>query len=192
MQICTISNGTYWKDPKHTKNIVKHEINSKLERYAKSTLTSLLALLLFHFIFFSNSVYTLIKKQNQIFFIYKEIQNGAVAKSYMTNGLLIYGEIFPHFLIRKPFLIYVWLCNCSTLNFLKYEEDLIFFFYQCNVYFSRGKVLNFCYLLNNFGFRHALCLQEWKWQKKLVEEIIKFWKEIEILLIMIAYCSSCY
>ncbi len=39
------------------------------------------------------------KKENQIFLIYKEIQNGAVAKSYMTNGLLIYGEIFAHFLI---------------------------------------------------------------------------------------------
>jgi hypothetical protein len=31
------------------------------------------------------------KKENQTFLIYKEIQNGAVAKSYMTNGLLIYG-----------------------------------------------------------------------------------------------------
>jgi hypothetical protein len=39
------------------------------------------------------------KKENQIFLIYKKIQNGAVAKSYMTNGLLIYGEIFAHFLI---------------------------------------------------------------------------------------------
>jgi hypothetical protein len=40
------------------------------------------------------------KKENQIFLIYKEIQNGAVAKSYMTNGLLlIYGEKFTHFLI---------------------------------------------------------------------------------------------
>ncbi len=29
------------------------------------------------------------KKENQIFLIYEEIQNGAVAKSYMTNGLLI-------------------------------------------------------------------------------------------------------
>ncbi len=38
------------------------------------------------------------KKENQIFLIYKEIQSGAVAKSYMTNGLLIYGEIFSHFL----------------------------------------------------------------------------------------------
>jgi hypothetical protein len=41
------------------------------------------------------------KKENQIFLIYKEIQNGTVAKSYMTNGLLIYEyvEIFAHFLI---------------------------------------------------------------------------------------------
>ncbi len=39
------------------------------------------------------------KKENQIFLIYKEIQSGAVAKSYMTNGLLKYREIFAHFLI---------------------------------------------------------------------------------------------
>jgi hypothetical protein len=41
------------------------------------------------------------KKENQIFLIYsyKEIQNGTVARSYMTNDLLIDGEIFAHFLI---------------------------------------------------------------------------------------------
>jgi hypothetical protein len=39
------------------------------------------------------------KKENKIFLIYREIQSGAVAKSYMTNGLLIYGEIFSYFLI---------------------------------------------------------------------------------------------
>ncbi len=40
------------------------------------------------------------KIEKKIFFIYKEIQNGAVAKSYMTNGLLlIYEKIFAHFLI---------------------------------------------------------------------------------------------
>jgi hypothetical protein len=39
------------------------------------------------------------KKENKIFLIYKEIQNGTVANSYMTNGLLVYGEIFAHFLI---------------------------------------------------------------------------------------------
>jgi hypothetical protein len=48
--------------------------------------------------FFSVILYT-DKKENQILFIYKENQSGAVAKSYMTNGLLIYGEIFAHFLI---------------------------------------------------------------------------------------------
>ncbi len=39
------------------------------------------------------------KRENKIFLIYKEIQGGAVAKSYITNGLLIYGELFAHFLI---------------------------------------------------------------------------------------------
>jgi hypothetical protein len=33
------------------------------------------------------------KKENQSFLIYKEIQSGAVAKSYMRKGFLIYGEI---------------------------------------------------------------------------------------------------
>jgi hypothetical protein len=33
------------------------------------------------------------KKENQIFLIYKEIQSGAVAKSYMRKGFLIYEEI---------------------------------------------------------------------------------------------------
>jgi hypothetical protein len=48
------------------------------------------------------------KKEKKIFVICKELENGAVAKSYLTNGLLIhvYGEIFAHVLIRKPFLIY--------------------------------------------------------------------------------------
>jgi hypothetical protein len=35
------------------------------------------------------------KKDDRIFLIYKEIQNEAVAKSCMTNGL-IYGEIFAY------------------------------------------------------------------------------------------------
>ncbi len=71
------------------------------------------------------------KKENQNFPIYKEIQNGSVAKSYITNGLLIYGEIFPHFLIYWETLPHIWLCNCSTLNFLIYGDlgnKLIFFF----------------------------------------------------------------
>jgi hypothetical protein len=37
------------------------------------------------------------KKENQIFLIYKEIQSGAVAKSYMRKGFLIYEEMGKYF-----------------------------------------------------------------------------------------------
>jgi hypothetical protein len=40
------------------------------------------------------------KKENQIFLTYKEIQNGAVAKSYMRKGFLIYENM------RKYLAIY--------------------------------------------------------------------------------------
>ncbi len=44
------------------------------------------------------------KKETKIFLIYKNIQNGAFAKSFMTNGLLIFGKIFAHFLIYQEAL----------------------------------------------------------------------------------------
>jgi hypothetical protein len=48
----------------------------------------------------------MIKKEIKIFLIFKKIQNGAVAKSYTINGLLIYGKYLRISLnIRKPFLI---------------------------------------------------------------------------------------
>ncbi len=40
------------------------------------------------------------KKENQIFLIYREVQSGAVAKSYTREGFLIYVEM------RKYFTIY--------------------------------------------------------------------------------------
>ncbi len=49
--------------------------------------------------FLSPNYYT-DKKENQIFLICKEIQSGAVAKSYMRKGFLIYEEM------RKYFPIY--------------------------------------------------------------------------------------
>ncbi len=36
--------------------------------------------------------------------MYKANQSGAVERSYMTNSLLIYGEIFAHFLIYQEAL----------------------------------------------------------------------------------------
>jgi hypothetical protein len=40
------------------------------------------------------------KKENKIFLTYKEIQSGAIAKSYTRKGFLIYEEM------RKYFTIY--------------------------------------------------------------------------------------
>jgi hypothetical protein len=49
------------------------------------------------------------KKENNIFLIYKEMQSGAVAKSYMRKGFLIYEEmrkyfpIYPYDFATAPF-----------------------------------------------------------------------------------------
>jgi hypothetical protein len=42
------------------------------------------------------------KKENQIFLLYKEIQSGAVAKSYMRKGFLIYEEMRK--CMRRPYM----------------------------------------------------------------------------------------
>jgi malic enzyme len=47
----------------------------------------------------ADMVSTLIKKKIKFSSYIRIFRSGAVAKSYMTNGLLIYGEIFAHFLI---------------------------------------------------------------------------------------------
>jgi hypothetical protein len=49
------------------------------------------------------------KNENQTFLISKEIHNGAVAKSYMRKGFLIYEEMykyFPIYSMRRPLVIY--------------------------------------------------------------------------------------
>jgi hypothetical protein len=47
----------------------------------------------------------LIKKENQIFLIYKEIQNGAVAKSWLRASWYMGKYLRISSYIRKPFLI---------------------------------------------------------------------------------------
>jgi hypothetical protein len=59
-------------------------------------------------VLFSVSLYT-DKKENKIFLIYKEIQMGAVAKSYMRKCFLIYEEMCKYLVIyckRRPAVIY--------------------------------------------------------------------------------------
>jgi hypothetical protein len=53
---------------------------------------------MFYFFRHQYCIVTLIKKENQIFLRYREIQSGSVAKSYMRKGFLIYedmGKYFP-------------------------------------------------------------------------------------------------
>jgi hypothetical protein len=63
-----------------------------------------------------------------MFLIYKEIQMGSVAKSYMRKGFLIYEEMRKYLLIYEEADSHMWLGNCSRLNFLIYEENFISFF----------------------------------------------------------------
>jgi hypothetical protein len=60
------------------------------------------------------------KKDNHIFLIYKEIQSGAVAKSYMRKGFLIYEEMRKYFPIYGEAVSHIRLCNFSILNFPTY------------------------------------------------------------------------
>jgi hypothetical protein len=47
------------------------------------------------------------KKENKIFLICKEIQSGAVAKSYMRKGFLIYEEMHNYFpYMKRPLVIF--------------------------------------------------------------------------------------
>ncbi len=65
------------------------------------------------------------KKENQVFLIYKKIQTGAVAKSYMQKGFLIYEKMRKKLVIYEEAVSHIFLCNRSLLL---YEEKLVFFF----------------------------------------------------------------
>ncbi len=47
---------------------------------------------------------------------------------YMRNGFLIYEKMQKYFPMYEEVVSHIWFCNCSILNFVKYEENFIFFF----------------------------------------------------------------
>jgi hypothetical protein len=49
----------------------------------------------------------------------------------MRKGFLIYEEMRKYFPIYEEGFNHILLCNCSFLNFLIYETNFLFFFYQC-------------------------------------------------------------
>ncbi len=75
------------------------------------------------------------KKENQIFLMYEEIQNGAGAKSYMTIGLFIYINIcaFSHILGSPSSYITLQLLH-SEFPYTVYEENFILFFISVRTY----------------------------------------------------------
>jgi hypothetical protein len=56
------------------------------------------------------------KKEKKIFLINKEIQSGAVAKSYKRKGFHIFGEMLNYLPIYEEAVSHIWLCNCSILK----------------------------------------------------------------------------
>jgi hypothetical protein len=67
------------------------------------------------------------KKENQIFLIYKEIQSGDVAKSYIGRGFLIYEEmranISPY--MRRPLVKYDF---ATAPGISLYMRKILFYF----------------------------------------------------------------
>jgi hypothetical protein len=53
---------------------------------------------------------------------------GSIAKSNMRKSFLIYEEMRNYLTIYETAVSHILLCNRSIQNFLKYEENLIFFF----------------------------------------------------------------
>ncbi len=73
----------------------------------------------------NNSMYTDQKEEN-FFLIYKEIHMGAVAKSDMRKGFLIYEEVRKYIPKNEDAVSHT--CNRSLQDFLIYEENFVFFF----------------------------------------------------------------
>ncbi len=66
------------------------------------------------------------KKENKIFLIYREIQMGAVARSYMRKGLLIYEEMRKYLAVRRPLVIYDF--TAVPLWISLYKRKILFSF----------------------------------------------------------------
>jgi hypothetical protein len=68
------------------------------------------------------------KKENKIFLIYKKIQMGAVAKSYMRKVFLIYEEMLKYLFIFKEAVSLDFSTAPFWISLFIYEENLVFFF----------------------------------------------------------------
>jgi hypothetical protein len=94
------------------------------------------------------------KKEKKIFFIYKKIQNGAIAKSYMRKGFLINEEMRKYLVIYEENVIVIY--DLQPLKFWISLYIMIFFFYR--LLYKRKSLWYFQRTLpdgRDLGFRHS-------------------------------------
>jgi hypothetical protein len=62
------------------------------------------------------------KKEYKIFLIYKEIQMGSGAKSYMRKGFLIYEEMRKYFPIYEDAISHIVRNSIFSIKFKEFKE----------------------------------------------------------------------
>ncbi len=77
------------------------------------------------------------KKEKKIFLIYKDIQMGAVAKSYMMKDFLIYEEKRKYLVKYEETVSHIRLCSVPFWISL-YMRKILFSLYQCSFDMSLG------------------------------------------------------
>ncbi len=80
-------------------------------------------------LFLSGRIFSVGLKRKKIKFssYIKKNSVRAVAKSYMRKEFL-YEAMRKYLTIYEEAFTHIWLCNCTILNFLMYEENFIYFF----------------------------------------------------------------
>ncbi len=74
--------------------------------------------------------------------MYKEIQMGSGTESYMRKGILICEKMRKYFTIYEEAVSHSYMTlHPIPLNFLIYEENFIFFFYQFNSILGLSSIL---------------------------------------------------
>ncbi len=102
------------------------------------------------------------KKLNKIFLICKAILMGLGTKSYMRKGFLIYEEMRKYFIIYEEAVSHTWLCTRSLMHFIIYEENFIFFFYQCMEEKIAENKNHSRYIASHTVYLHAYMCVAWR------------------------------
>jgi hypothetical protein len=79
----------------------------------------------------------------------------------MRKGFLKYEEMSKYFPIYEEAVSHILLCNCSILNFLIYEEILIFFFISAGAEMHKKIELFPCPTLEERTPRTNTCIAEY-------------------------------